>query len=149
MIASGALYFSATGDFAGRELYRLTDLGSFAAPLGPAIPGATLEMSPPRIGQPVTTTVRELPPGDVGFLAMSFPLPAPVVWHSQPGFAVWIDPASLNVLATLSAASPAFTTTIPNDVGLVGLDMHFQVAHSPTGAAPIATSSALAVRIGD
>ena len=148
VIASGALYFSATGDFAGRELYRLTDLDSFATPLGPAVPGATLEMSPPRIGQPVTTVVRELPPGDVGFLAMSFPLPAPMVWHSQPGFPVWIDPASLNVLATLTAASPAFTTTIPNDVGLVGLDLHFQVAHSPTGAAPIATSQALAVRIG-
>lgn len=148
VIASGALYFSATGDFAGRELYRLTDLDSFATPLGPAVPGATLEMSPPRIGQPVTTVVRELPPGDVGLLALSFPLPAPMVWHSQPGFPVWIDPASLKVLATLTAASPAFTTTIPNDVGLVGLDLHFQVAHSPTGAAPIATSQALAVRIG-
>lgn len=151
VVAGSRLFFNADFGDVGRELGSIELPGAFAGDLGGSTSGASLTLTPPRIGLGSVVRMEGLP-SSPGFVALvhSFPSPPYTIPAVANGAGIWLAPGSLNV-SLFSQVGTQFQLGIalPPDPGLKGLALHVQGLHLPSAGGAMAATNGVKLVLGD
>lgn len=142
------IWYSSYSDAHGWEPTILTLPGPLVSDLGMrGFPGARLESDPPVIGQSFELRVREGLAGAPGFLLSSLPVSTPTGTLMAPGSSLWLDTASVNVVAGFLGPALNLPLQLPAWPSLTGIQVHLQAFHVPPGKALAQASNGLLLKL--
>ena len=150
VVAGSRLFFN--GDFGdvGRELGSIELPGAYAGDLGGSTSGASMTLTPPRIGLGSVVRMEGLPLAP-GFVALTYSYPSAP--YSIPavadGAGVWLAPGSLSV-ALFPQVGTQFQQgiSLPPNPGLAGLALHAQGFHLPTSGGAMTATNGVKLVLG-
>lgn len=150
VVAGSRLFFNAHfGDF-GRELGSIELPGAYAGDLGGATSGASMTLTPPRIGLGSVVRMEGLPlaPGFVA-LVYSYPSAPYSIPAVADGAGIWLAPGSLSV-ALFPQVGTQFQQgiSLPPNPGLAGLALHAQGFHLPTSGGAMTATNGVKLVLG-
>lgn len=146
-LVDGDLLFVASQPWGvGIELFRSPAVGGYVQDLGLSGSGQQISSEVARIGGSVTIHGANAPAG-ASYLVYGPSQPFPTATSVVPDNAAWIAPAGAVIATLTQTPSWSYTTPVPPNPALVGLQYTFQ-SWSVNGGLPATTSNGLQFVIG-
>ena len=146
LVDGDLLFVASQPSGVGIELFRSPAVGGYVQDLGLSGSGQQLSSEVALIGGSVTIYGANAPAG-TSYLGYGPSLPLPTTTSVVPGNAAWIAPGSAAIAMITQTPSWSYTTTLPPNPALVGLQYTFQ-SWSVNGGLPATTSNGLQFVIG-
>ena len=146
LVDGDLLFVASQPSGVGTEVFRSQAVGGYVQDLGLSGSGQQLSSEVALLGGSVTIFGANAPAG-ASYLVYGPSQPFPTSTSVQPGNAAWIAPAGAVIATVTQTPSWSYTTPVPANPALLGLQYTFQ-SWSVSGGFPATTSNGLQFVVG-